>query len=146
VRLANLPVNTRWTVRMTRTSQNEDHLRASLTSKMIYNRSSRHIQPLEQVSSALSPTTFTRQILATSSGFRKGTVIKEELARRWQCGLDIIIMKIYFIPLLSLSTTEPKVNPRWERSRRTHPRIPFHRMITLFIKVRGNYAPTTHPY
>ena len=77
-------------------AQNEDILRAALTNETIYDRSSRHIQALAQCSPALSSPTFTRQVLSTNthasaiqSRRRKGTVTKEQLARRWRCGLDV---------------------------------------------------------
>eukprot|EP00980_Cylindrotheca_fusiformis_P003211 scaffold727_cov104-Cylindrotheca_fusiformis.AAC.1 len=76
--------------------EHEDLLRAALQNEQIYDRSSRHIQALSQVSSALSPPIFTKRILHTNrfsyaiqSKGRKGTVTKEQLARRWRCGLDI---------------------------------------------------------
>jgi hypothetical protein len=73
-------------------AQNEDLLRAALTNDTIYDRSSQHIQALAQCSSALCPTTFTKRVLRTmaiQSHKRKGTVTKEQLARRWRCGLDV---------------------------------------------------------
>jgi hypothetical protein len=77
-------------------AENEELLRAALTNETIYDRSSRRIQALAQCSSALSPDTFARRILSTNSHSsaiesrrRKGTVTKEQLARRWRCGLDV---------------------------------------------------------
>eukprot|EP00980_Cylindrotheca_fusiformis_P018168 scaffold5886_cov93-Cylindrotheca_fusiformis.AAC.2 len=78
-------------------AEHEERLRAALQNETIYDRSSRHIQALSQISKALSTTMFTKQILhdthrfssAVQSQARKGTVTKEQLARRWRCSLDV---------------------------------------------------------